>query len=98
MTGIIDTRSKRHLSARLAGGLAIAALLAVGTFAASANAEGWEHHGNRHHWNNGYYAAPPVVYGSPYGYSYYGQPYYPPPVVYAPGIGIGLPGINVNIR
>src|SRR5579862_6072009 len=45
----------------------------------------------------GYYAPPPVVYGSPYGGAYYGAPYYPPPVVYAPGITIGVPGIGVTI-
>ncbi len=43
-------------------------------------------------WNGGYYAAPPVVYGSPYGYGYYGSPYYAPPVVYGPGVGISLAG------
>jgi hypothetical protein len=33
-----------------------------------------------------YYPAPPVVYGEP--------GYYPPPVVYGPGVGVVLPGIN----
>ena len=42
MTRIIDTKSKRRLSAKLAAGLAISAMLALGTFAGSANAdEGW---------------------------------------------------------
>jgi hypothetical protein len=102
MTWIIDTKSKRRLSAKLAAGLVISAMLALGNFAESASAEeGWgndrdDHH---HHWNGGYYRAPPVVYGSRYGSSYYGyrddSPYrYPPPVVYSPGITIRLPGIR----
>jgi hypothetical protein len=40
---------------------------------------------------------PPVVYGSPYDGLCYGSPYNPPPVVHGPGIGIGLPGVNINI-
>jgi hypothetical protein len=96
MTQIIDTKSKHRRSTRIAAGLAIAAILAVGTFAASANAEG--RRGYHHDWNEGYYRAPPVVYGSPYGRSYYGSPYYAPPVVYGPGIGISLPGLNIGIR
>jgi len=36
MTCIIDTKSKRHLSAKLAAGLAISAVLMLGTFVASA--------------------------------------------------------------
>ena len=46
MTLNIDTISKRRRSVRLAAGLAISALLAVGTFAAPANAD-WD--GNRGH-------------------------------------------------
>lgn len=101
MTWIIDTTSKHRLSAKLAAGLAISAMLALGTFAGSASAEErWgEHRGYHHHYNGGYYRAPPVVYGSPYGGAYYGSPYYyPRPVVYGPGIGINLPGIGINIR
>jgi hypothetical protein len=103
MTQIINIASKRRLSARLLGGLAVSALLALGTFATPAHAD-WngdqrEYH---HNWNGGYYRAPPVVYGSPYyggGYNgYYGSPYYAPPVVYGPGIGINLPGVNIGIR
>jgi len=92
MTCIIDTKSKRHLSAKLAAGLAISAFLVLGTFVASASAEerrgddrrGGDYRGDRGHgaWGGGYYPAPPVVYGSPY--------YYPPPVVYGPGISIGI--------
>jgi hypothetical protein len=60
---------------------------------------GWDHRGwdNRNYdhrgdgrWSGGYYSPPPVVYGRPY--------YAPPPVVYDPGIGIYLPGINLNFR
>ena len=100
MTQIIDTTSKRRLSAKLAAGLAIAAILALGTFAGSASADdNWRgHRGYNHHWNGGYYRAPPVVYGSPYGSSYYGSPYYAPPLIYGPGIGISLPGVGINIR
>jgi hypothetical protein len=102
MTHIIDTNSKRRLSARLAAGLAISALLLLGGFAGSAGAEerdrdgdrgghNWrDHDGDRggYNWNGGYYRSPPVVYGSPYGGGYYGSQYYAPPVVYGPGIGI----------
>jgi hypothetical protein len=100
MTWNIDTTSKRRRSVTLAAGLAISALLAVGTFAAPANAD-WDGDGNRghhHNWNGGYYNAPPVVYGSPYGSSYYGSSYYAPPVIYGPGVGISLPGVNIGIR
>ena len=103
MTWNIDTISKRrrpfaNLAPRLAAGLAISALLAVGTFAAPANAE-WDGNRGRHHnWNGGYYNAPPVVYGSPYRSSYYGPSYYAPPVIYGPGVGISLPGVNIGIR
>jgi hypothetical protein len=47
-------------------------------------------------WSGGYYAAPPVVYGNPYGEPGY---YYPPPVVYGPsaGVGINLPGVSLGI-
>jgi hypothetical protein len=98
MTYIIDTKSKRPPSAKLAAGIAISAMLAFATFAAPAYAD-WDHRDYHHNWNGGYYGAPPVVYGSPYGSSYYGAPgYYPPPVVYGPGIGLSLPGVNIGIR
>ena len=99
MTRIFDTPTQRRRTATLAGGLAITALLALGTFAAPANAD-WDgnHRGYHHNWNGGYYRAPPVVYGSPYGGAYYGSPYYYPPVVYGPGIGISVPGISIGIR
>ena len=96
MTQAIDTTSKRHLSVKFAAGLAISALLALGSFAGSAEAQ-YRHH-YRHYYNGGYYRAPPVVYGSPYRNSYYGNPYYyPPPVVYGPSIGINLGGIGIGI-
>jgi hypothetical protein len=101
MTWNTDTNSKRGLSARHAAGIAISAVLALGTFAAPANAQ---HNNPYNNWNgryyNGgyYYNAPPVVYGSSYGYGYYGSPYYAPPVVYGPGVGISLPFVNLNIR
>jgi hypothetical protein len=97
MTQSIDTISKRRLSARFAGGIAISALLALGTFAAPASAD-WRGDHHDHNWNGGYYHAPPVVYGSSYGNGYYGSPYYAPPVVYGPAIGINLGGIGIGIR
>jgi len=95
MTQIIDTPSQRRSSWKLAGGLAVSALLALGTFAAPANAD-WN--GDHRGYSGGYYRAPPVVYGSSYDNGYYGRPYYAPPVVYGPGIGISLPGVNIGIR
>jgi len=100
MTCTINTTTKRRLSAKLAAGVVVSAMLALGTFAAPANAD-WDGHDRGHDrsWNGGYYQAPPVVYGSSYGSSYYGySPSYYPPVVYGPSIGIGLPGINIGIR
>ena len=107
MTWNTDTNSKRRLSARLAAGIAISAVLALGTFAAPANAQhnnpynnwnGGNYNGG--YYNGGYYNAPPVVYGSYYGSSYYGNsPYYSqPPVVYGPNIGINVPFVSIGIR
>jgi hypothetical protein len=102
MTWMIETKPKRRFSAKLVAGLALSAMLALGTFAVPAHAEGDGdgHRGYRHNWNGGYYNAPPVVYGSPYGGRYYGggyggenygSPYYyPPPVVYGPGVGFSF--------
>lgn len=99
MTCIIKTTPKRRLSAKLAAGLAVSAVLALGTFAAPANAR--DHHDRDRdggYYSGGYYQAPPVVYGSPYGSSYYGYSRgYSPPVVYGPGIGISLPGISIGV-
>jgi hypothetical protein len=99
MTWIIGTTSKRRLSAKLGVGIAISAMLALGTFAVPASAD-WnhDHGGYQRNWNGGYYNSPPVVYGSPYGNGYYGSSYYAPPVVYGPGVGISLPGVNIGIR
>jgi hypothetical protein len=107
----IDTTSKRRLPAKLAAGIAISALLVLGTGIGTARAEGgWDRQENHHHsyWTGGYYRAPPVVYGYGGGYygggTYYAQPapsyYYapPPPVYYGSGVGISLPGINFNIH
>jgi len=94
MTYVTNTTSKRRLSVKLAAAFAVAALLGVGVGVAPARAE-WHDHRDRgwhdHHWDGGYYRAPPVVYGGP-GY------YAPPPVVYGPGVGINLPGVSLNIR
>jgi hypothetical protein len=97
MTRIIGTTSKHRLSAKLAGGIAISALLALGAFATPASAD-WDNDHRGNYYNNGYYNAPPVVYGSPYNNGYYGSPYYAPPVVYGPSIGISVPGVNIGIR
>jgi hypothetical protein len=98
MTPIIDTKSKRRRSAKLAAALAISATLAFATFAGPANAD-WDgrHREYHHNWNGGYYRAPPVVNGSPYRSRYYGSPYYAPPVIYGPGVGISLPGLHIGI-
>jgi hypothetical protein len=62
MTRFMGTASKRRISAKLAAGFAISALLALGSFAAPASAD-WrdgEYRGDRHHnWNGGYYRARP---------------------------------------
>jgi hypothetical protein len=98
MTCIIATRPKRHLSAKLAAGLAMSAFLALGTFVASADAQprpdqhrdDHRDHGRGRGGPGGYYPAPPVV--------VYGAPYYaPPPIVYGPAVGVYLPGITVQI-
>jgi len=101
MTCIPDTKSMPDLLVRLAAGLAMSAVLVLGTFAsATAQPHGGRGHEGGHgggysrgHGSGGgggYYRAPPVVYGSPYGNSYYGGSPYPPPVVYLPGISIGI--------
>ena len=99
MTCIINTKPKRHLSAKLAAGVAITALLVLGTFVAPASARDHrgDHRGGYGHgdyrrggWGGGWGAPPPVVYGSPY--------YAPPPVVYGGGVGVYLQGINIGIH
>jgi hypothetical protein len=102
VTCIINTTSRLHSSVKLMAGAAVAAVLALGAYAAPANADEWHghhHRGEHRSWNGGYYQAPPVVYGSTYGGSYYGYaPNYYPPAVYSPGFGVGLPGLNIGIR
>ena len=98
-----DTKSKRRLPAKVAAGVAISVIFALGTFAGPASAR-WADRGDQRNdhrtddrgggWTGGYYAAPPVVYAAPVG----GYGYYPPPVVYGPAIGITLPGISIGIR
>jgi hypothetical protein len=105
MICILDTRSKRQRAAKLSAGFAFAAFLVLGSFVASASAQGYrdDHHGGDHRdnhqgWhgngnangNGGYYAAPPVVYGGPY--------YAAPPVVYSPGVAVVVPGVGINIQ
>jgi hypothetical protein len=105
MTRIVATRLKHHLSGRLTAALVVSTVIAFASFIVPANAD-WnsDHRRDQNNWNRGDYRAPPIVYGSPYGPSYYGSSYYgspynyPPPVVYGPTIGIGLPGININIQ
>jgi hypothetical protein len=91
----------RKLSATFLTGLAFATVLALGAIDSSAFAQDYHHDhdhdrdhyhdGYRHDgWRGGYYAGPPVVYGSPY--------YNPPPVIYGPGVGINLPGVAIGIR
>ncbi len=90
-------RKFRHTAKSMVGFVAAVAI-AIGMFAGTANAQ-WNgyHRDYRHNWNGGYYRAPPVIYGSHYGYSYYGAPnYYPPPVIYAPWVRI--PGVVVRIN
>jgi hypothetical protein len=83
MTWIIDTKSKRRLSAKLAAGLVISAMTSCGGYDSNANSGYYSNSGY-------YYNAPPVVYGSLYGSSYYGSRYYyTPPVIY-PSLNIGI--------
>ena len=91
MTCTTNTTSTRRPSAKLLGGIAVAALLALGAFATPASAD-W--HGDHRGYYGGYYRAPPVVYGG----GYYNYPYYAPPVIYGPGVGINLPGVSIGIR
>jgi hypothetical protein len=94
MACIIEIASKPRQSAVRAAGLLLGAVVAVGAFAGSADAQYWNgNRGYNHGWNGGYYRAPPVVYGSPYATTYYGAPVYAPPVVYGPPVGL-----NIQIR
>jgi hypothetical protein len=105
MARIIDAKSTRGRPARLAAGLAVAALLALGTFAASANAQGQnrgqdkDHDqdnrgGDRRDGNRGNEGWGGNSYNAPPVVYYQTPSYYaPPPVVYGPGFGI-----NINIQ
>jgi hypothetical protein len=96
MTRMVNINSVRHQSAKLATGLAISALILLGTSLAMVDAQ--EYHNGHGGWNNhrdwrggpGYYVAPPVVYAAPY--------FAPPPVVYGPAIGIYMPGVSIGIH
>ena len=95
MTHMIDIKSNRPFSTKLVFGIGLSAFLALGTMAGVAHAEdhrdrGEHDRGEHHHGYRGQYYAPPVVYGPSY--------YAPPPVVYGPGIGVVMPGLNVEIR
>jgi hypothetical protein len=93
MTCSNDSTVKRPVSPTIMTGLALAAVLALGSYASSTYADDRhdrDNRGERHREYRGYYNAPPVVYGAPY--------YYAPPVVYGPGIGVNLPGVDINIR
>jgi hypothetical protein len=88
MTWIVDTKSR--LPAKLAAGLAISALLAIGTFTLPADARDAAQQ-NLPYGYGGYYPTPPAAYGWPYGYAYYAPPYayygspyayYAPPYAY----------------
>ena len=67
----IETKSRRHLSAKLAAGLAISAFLLLGTFVASARAENDNGRGD---WRAQTYVQPSYGYG--YNQQYYRQPAY----------------------
>jgi hypothetical protein len=88
------TCSTKIKSARLATGIAVSAVIALAVSAGPASARWGDRDDHWHHgWSGGYWEAPPPVYGY---YGTYG--YYPPPVVYGPGVGISLPGVNIGIR
>jgi hypothetical protein len=87
MTWTFDTAPRGNLWAKPAVGLAICALLAVTTFATPVDARSRAQE-NLPPLYSGYYAAPPVAYGWPYGYGYYAPPYaayYAPPYGYYGG-------------
>jgi hypothetical protein len=99
------TSTAKRQSLRALGAVALAAGLAVGTFATTAQArwgdhDVWQryhdHDRDRDHDHDGrwrIYTPPPVVYYGP------GYGYYPPPVVYGPpSVGIYVPGISLDIH
>ena len=105
MTYVIETRSKGRRAATFAAGLAISALLSLGSFVASASADefqteiySWDRNddlGNSR-WGGIHYVVPtPVAYSAPFTGT---KSTYPLPVFHGPGIGISLPGINIGIQ
>lgn len=102
MTRSTTAKPKSRLSTTVLAVFSVAVVVAVGTFSTPADAQRWDgYRYNRHHnWNGGYHRAPPIVYGSTYGSSYYGYQgmpyYYPPPLIYGPTIS--LPGVAIQIR
>ena len=105
MTYVIETRSKGRRAATFAAGLAISALLSLGSFVASASADefqteiySWDRKddlGNSR-WGGIHYVTPaPVAYSAPFTGT---TSTYPPPVFHGPGIAISLPGINIGIQ
>ncbi len=104
MSIIVDRVFPKGRAVKILTGLLLGfGVFAVGVAADQAHAQGrgndgrGHYQGNRGHhrgWNGGYYRAPPIIYGSPYGPRYYGAPrYYPPPVIYLPP-----PGFSIQIR
>jgi hypothetical protein len=74
--------------------LLVAAFVAAGAIAAPAQAR-WAERGDqrhrRHDWNGGYRRAPPLIYARPGAVGPYGgYGYVPPPVIYAPSIGLSI--------
>ncbi len=58
-----------------------------------------DQHRNPHDWNGGYRRPPPVIYAQPNRVGPYGgYGYVPPPVIYAPSIGLVLPNLFLGIR
>ena len=104
----IETKSKRHLSAKLAAGLAISAFLLLGTFVAPARAENDNGRGD---WRAQTYVQPSYGYGynqqyyrqPSYGYGYNQQYYRQPAYGYGqqyyqqPGYGYGQPSVGVYL-
>jgi len=83
MIWLVDPEMRHRLPAKLCAGLATCTLLAVGAVATPAEARSSDQE-NLPPSYGGYYAGPPVVYGSPYGYAYNGPPaaYYGAPYAY----------------
>jgi|GEM_PF-1056964 hypothetical protein len=108
MACIIDAKSTRGRPARLAAGLAVAACLALGTFAGSANAQGQnrgqENHDqdkNRDQDNRGGDRRDGDRGNEGWGGNSYNAPpvvYYQTPSYYAPPPVVYGPGFGININ